>query len=181
MANIIYTEYKEMLDKAINSDADLAAGRKAALVSTVAMVSSRVLLFVTGALSSYMNDFSLTTMDVVTLLVAFIFGRLIYTGFMLLAVLALIGGFMSVAAAWQNESLFDVFSYGNAFDTAYGVSFIIAVTLTIVPMAYLLLNPKYRKYADELGNIKREISKNIKSNSPAPSQDQETTQQFEQK
>jgi hypothetical protein len=166
MADSYNTEYNARLKNAIKNDADFAAGRKAALLATVGMVSTRVLLFVTGMFYAYVYELQISTQEVVALCVSVVFGRLIYNGVRALAVLTLIGGFLSILLAWQNESIISIFNCEDSLEIAYGVSFIIAIIMTIVPMTYLLFNSKYRKYVDEIYKIKQEILTKLKNEKP---------------
>jgi len=163
MANAFRIEYNTRISSAMQNDVNVAAGRKAAFIATVAMVSARALLFVMGMLSGFINGLPFFVFDAVMLLVSAGFGIMIYKGVRGLAILALIGGFVSLWSEWQNGALTGIFRLGNLFMTLHGAAFIIAIMMTIVPMTYLLISANYRKYAEAVSKINKDLMEEQKA------------------
>ena len=162
MANQIQIEMKTRINNAKNEDPDFAAGRKTAFIAVTAMLLTRVLLIAAEIPASVVNGLPFSMLQIVMLGMSLMFANLIYNGFKVFAILALMGGIWSAATAFGSEVIFAVFTYGNIFTTIYGILFILAIIMTILPMSYLLLNPKYKNYAKRINEIRKTVSEEQK-------------------
>ena len=158
MSNDFRAEYRAAREAIIKEDVHIQGGLKAAKGATLAMVFSRALLFVATIIASITSQLAFGALDIVMLLISLIFAKIIHDGLRLLAILALAGGFYSGFMAWQNNIFDLVFGYRDIFLVAYVGIFILAIILTIIPMAYLLLNPKYKKYADAMTKLRQSVT-----------------------
>jgi len=164
MANLFKERYDEKWSDAMRDDPSLADGRKIAFVAVVTMASMRVIFFIVETLFIVVNDLSFSPLSFIVLCVSLLFGKLIHSGGKALAVLALLGGFWSLWQQWQDGwFIFTLFRYGDPLTIAYGISFIVAVLTTIGPMAYLLINPQYKKYAAAASIIQKELTEEGKA------------------
>jgi low affinity Fe/Cu permease len=91
-----------------------------------------------------------------------LFGLGIHRGLRPMAILALLGGVMGVFSVWQSGFIEYFLSDGAMLVKAYAAVYILAMLLTIFPMAYLLLNANYRKYADMHTKLTQELAAEYK-------------------
>jgi len=156
MSNQLKEQYNEQLQAAMENN-EFARGRKIATVCVVAMALPRMLLFIADAVIAIRFELPFAVFAAIPLLMTLLFAVGIRGGVRALTILITLGGFASLWMEWQNESLAFVLTNADILLAARGGVYIIAVITSIIPMVYLFFNPAYKRYAEEITRIKKDV------------------------
>jgi len=153
--------FQEKVKEASATDQDIIAGRKAALIPLIAFFAGRLLLVISEfAFVSSQDALRFQPQNLFMLVVVALFAIALYSGIKAIAYLALAGVALSVIISW--EGITHNIQYGRDFGDGlaifYSVAFIIAMLTTLVPMVYLLVNKKYRAYANKIAELRKECT-----------------------